>query len=195
MELFGRILTGAKDTLEGYKIALIEITDEAFLERGEEKFQQTLARSNHASDAVAGTVFEISREELSRADKYEPENYKRIKVTLSSGKAAWIYVAGEIKSEKSSRKNGLTGKTHDCPICSAQVEHRRRYPNQVCERCQSRTADAYGRRIKFTNAGLRAVYLDHAEEEYTRQLCYIDGRKCFVGEHRFGGIVVEVVKN
>lgn len=88
--------------------------------------------------------------------------------------------------------------THDCPICSAKVVHQERCPNQVCERCQSKTADAYGRRLRFSVAdsagGLRAVYLDNGEE-YTRRLCYIDGRKCFVGEHRFGGIVVETVKN
>jgi hypothetical protein len=86
----------------------------------------------------------------------------------------------------------------ECPICAAQVKYWERYPNQVCERCRSKTADAYGRRIKFTNDGLsgslRAVYLDSGEE-YTRQLCYIDGRKCFAIEHGFGGIVVEVVKN
>ncbi len=87
--------------------------------------------------------------------------------------------------------------THDCPICSAQVKHWERYPNQVCERCQSRTSDAYGRRLKFFNTvlsgGLEACYLDTGAE-YNRQMCYIDGRKCFAGEHRFGGIVVEVVK-
>jgi hypothetical protein len=87
--------------------------------------------------------------------------------------------------------------THDCPICSGKVTHRERYPNQVCESCRSKTADAYGRRLRFTNnglpGGLRAVYLDN-EEEYTRRLCYIDGRKCFATEHRVGGVVVEVVK-
>jgi hypothetical protein len=88
--------------------------------------------------------------------------------------------------------------THDCPICAARVAHSPRYPKQVCERCQSRTSDAYGRRLKFTNedpaGGLRAVYMDSGEE-YTRQLCYIDGRKCFVNEHRTGGVIVETVKN
>jgi hypothetical protein len=88
--------------------------------------------------------------------------------------------------------------THSCPICSAEVYHWERYPNQVCERCQSKTADAYGRRLKFSNeslsGGLQAFYLDNGAE-YTRQICYIDSIKCFANEHRFGGIVVEVVKN
>jgi gamma-glutamylcyclotransferase (GGCT)/AIG2-like uncharacterized protein YtfP len=92
MELFGRILTGAKDNLEGYKIASIEIKDEAFLAKGEEKFQQTLIQSNEDDDIIEGTVFEVSEEELLLADKYEPDNYKRMRVMLRSGKAAWIYL-------------------------------------------------------------------------------------------------------
>ena len=88
--------------------------------------------------------------------------------------------------------------THDCPICAGKVAHSARYPKQVCERCQSRTSDAYGRRLKFTNedsAGdLRAVYLDSGEE-YARRLCYIDGAKCFAIEHQSGGVIVETVKD
>lgn len=87
--------------------------------------------------------------------------------------------------------------THDCPICSDKVEHLERFPNQVCERCQTKTSDAYGRRLKFSNeslsGGMCVVYLDSGAE-YKHQICYIDGRKCFVSEHRFGGIVVEIVK-
>jgi hypothetical protein len=88
--------------------------------------------------------------------------------------------------------------THDCPICSEKVAHRERFPKQVCERCQSRTSDAYGRRLSFSNddvsGGLRAVYLDSGEE-YARRLCYIDGTKCFASEHRTGGVIVETVKD
>jgi hypothetical protein len=38
-------------------------------------------------------VFEVSTDELLVADKYEPANYKRVKVELDSGKKAWIYIA------------------------------------------------------------------------------------------------------
>jgi hypothetical protein len=38
-------------------------------------------------------VFEVTTEELLHADKYEPANYKRIKLVLESGKEACIYVA------------------------------------------------------------------------------------------------------
>ncbi|HMK27575.1 MAG TPA: gamma-glutamylcyclotransferase family protein [Chitinophagaceae bacterium] len=93
LELFGRLLHGMKDILDGYKISSIEIKDEVFLSKGEDKYQQTLIPSNNKVDSIEGTVFEISEEELQLADKYEPGNYKRIKILLQSGKQAWIYVA------------------------------------------------------------------------------------------------------
>ena len=91
-DLFGRILKGTLDTLQGYKISTVEITDETFLSKGEEKFQKTLVATGNSSDSIEGTVFEITREELLHADSYEPANYKRKKVTLRSGKAAWVYL-------------------------------------------------------------------------------------------------------
>lgn len=96
LELFGRLLTGAKDILKGYKLSSIEIKDESFLAKGERKFQLTLILSKDNADIIEGTVFEISEEELLSADKYEPDNYKRVKVALESGKKAWIYAADEI---------------------------------------------------------------------------------------------------
>ncbi len=97
IKLFGRLLVGTKDILKGYKISSIEITDELFLAIGEDKFQLTLIPSKDDADIIEGTVFEIWKAELLLADKYEPENYKRVKVVLQSGKEAWIYTAVEIK--------------------------------------------------------------------------------------------------
>lgn len=93
LELFGRLLHGTKDILEGYKVSSIEIKDEAFLAKGEEKYQQTLIPTKDNTDIIEGTVFEVSTKELHQADKYEPVNYTRILVALRSGKEAWIYTA------------------------------------------------------------------------------------------------------
>ena len=92
LELFGRLLNGAKDILKGYKLSSIEIKDESFLAKGEENIQQTVIPSKD-NDIIEGIVFEISEEELFLADKYEPENYIRVKIVLRSGKEAWIYAA------------------------------------------------------------------------------------------------------
>lgn len=85
--------------------------------------------------------------------------------------------------------------THPCPICGEDVAHWDRYPRQVCRRCENKASDAYGRRLQFYNAegmgGFYAVYRDNGAR-YENNLCWIDGVRCSAGEHRFGGIVVEV---
>jgi hypothetical protein len=42
--------------------------------------------------AFAGTVFEITAQELVAADEYEVADYKRVRVVLKSGASAWVYV-------------------------------------------------------------------------------------------------------
>jgi gamma-glutamylcyclotransferase (GGCT)/AIG2-like uncharacterized protein YtfP len=49
--------------------------------------------SSDPEDAVSGTVFEITEQELAAADKYEEvAEYRRISVKLRSGDQAWVYV-------------------------------------------------------------------------------------------------------
>ena len=91
LELFGRRLNGAADILKGYALSPIVVTDESFLANGAARFQQTAVASPDGS--IEGAVFEISETELRLADRYEPENYRRAKVALESGKEAWIYLA------------------------------------------------------------------------------------------------------
>ena len=92
LELFGRRLIGAKDSLNGYKATSYEIKDESFVtESGKEYL--IAAVSNDAEDTISGTVLEITNEDLLLADSYEPEEYKRVTVRLESGKQSWIYVA------------------------------------------------------------------------------------------------------
>ncbi len=98
LELFRRLLNGNKDILKGYKLSSIEIKDESFLSKGEQKYQLIAMLSKDNTDTIEGTVFEISEEELLLSDKYEPDNYKRVKVVLQSGKEAWIYTAVKITS-------------------------------------------------------------------------------------------------
>jgi GNAT superfamily N-acetyltransferase len=78
---FGRFLDGQPDELRG--------------------FEASVSRTKHANivfngsneSRVAGTAFEITDADLAAADEYERRfNYKRIVVTLMSGRAAWIYV-------------------------------------------------------------------------------------------------------
>jgi len=93
LKLFGRLLSGEKDILKGYKIVSIEINDESFLSNGGLKQQRIAILSDNPAIFTEGAVFEITMEELLRADTYEPYEYARIKVILESGKQAWVYVA------------------------------------------------------------------------------------------------------
>jgi gamma-glutamylcyclotransferase (GGCT)/AIG2-like uncharacterized protein YtfP len=93
LELFGRTLQGSRDILKGYKTVPIEITDKVFLSKGENKEQLTLVHTMNDNDKIEGTALELSKQELFKADEYEPDNYKRTRVKLESGKQAWIYVA------------------------------------------------------------------------------------------------------
>ena len=49
--------------------------------------------NGNSKSRVAGTVFEVTDEELAKADRFEAEFfYRRAAVTLESGKQAWVYV-------------------------------------------------------------------------------------------------------
>ena len=89
---FRRLLVGAPDALVGFKQALVEITDPDVLAKSGERFHPIVMRSESDADRVAGTVFEITAEELVAADAYEVSDYERVSARLASGSTAWVYV-------------------------------------------------------------------------------------------------------
>ena len=95
VETFGRKLSGNKDTLSGYVLAEIKITDESVLAKSETSFHPILRYTGDFSDQVEGIIFQISDDELEQADDYEVDAYKRIEAKFQSGLKAWVYVATE----------------------------------------------------------------------------------------------------
>jgi gamma-glutamylcyclotransferase (GGCT)/AIG2-like uncharacterized protein YtfP len=91
-ETFGRLLNGAPDALVGFKQTLVEITNPDVLAKSGKRLHPIVTRSADENDRIAGTVFEISADELAAADEYEVDDYERIAVTLASGIEAWVYV-------------------------------------------------------------------------------------------------------
>jgi gamma-glutamylcyclotransferase (GGCT)/AIG2-like uncharacterized protein YtfP len=89
---FGRLLDGTPDTLVGYVIDHVEITDPDVLTQSEQRFHPILRYSGKIYDEVKGTAFAVSELDVARADRYEVDDYERIAVTLLSGKEAWVYV-------------------------------------------------------------------------------------------------------
>jgi gamma-glutamylcyclotransferase (GGCT)/AIG2-like uncharacterized protein YtfP len=90
---FGRELAGRPDALPGYTQTLLAIEDPKVVELSGKAHHPVVRPSANAADEVAGTVFEITEQELAAADEYEVSDYKRVRVTLKSGIDAWVYIA------------------------------------------------------------------------------------------------------
>jgi hypothetical protein len=47
--------------------------------------------SGKSEDVVSGMIFELTMDELKRADEYEVDDYERVLSRMISGAKAWIY--------------------------------------------------------------------------------------------------------
>jgi len=93
LTMFGRLLLGHADELVAFEESLFKVEDPEFV-RESGKSLHAIVRFNGKSDSrVAGMVFEVTEDELSLADDYEPAGYKRVVTTLASGKEAWVYAS------------------------------------------------------------------------------------------------------
>ena len=97
LETFGRTLEGHPDLLMGYRRETILIKVESVINLSGIEEHTIISYTGKSSDIVEGVVLSITQDELIRADDYETEDYKRIKVKLKSGKEAWVYVKDDSK--------------------------------------------------------------------------------------------------
>lgn len=81
-EVFGRVVPGVPDHLDGYGLGEAETRDGRYPNLVPEE-----------GSAVAGEVIELDDEELRRADAHETDAYARRAFVLASGRAAEAYVA------------------------------------------------------------------------------------------------------
>ncbi|MGW9684980.1 gamma-glutamylcyclotransferase family protein [Flagellimonas sp. 2504JD1-5] len=80
--IFQRSLEGQPDSLPGFKR----------FENAVYGRYAIVVQTNKPEDKVEGKAYEVSLEELSKADIYETNAYKRVKMRLTSGISAWVYV-------------------------------------------------------------------------------------------------------
>ena len=90
---FGRRLEGAADFLPGFEMALYRIEDPKVVKTSGKTHHPMARYTGRDADAVAGTVFQVTKEELENADRYEVDAYRRIAARLGSGLSAWVYVS------------------------------------------------------------------------------------------------------
>lgn len=90
---FGRRLSGEPDELPGFYETKVPVFDPAQVEATGLTHYANAAYSGKITHSITGTALEISDDELVVADHYEqPADYVRIKVSLASGRWAWVYV-------------------------------------------------------------------------------------------------------
>ena len=87
---FGRLLPGQPDALPGFSVTQMKIDDADVVATSGQTHHPVVAYSGLSEDRVAGRVFDISAEELQRADDYEVDSYRRDEVVLASG---WLVPA------------------------------------------------------------------------------------------------------
>ncbi|WP_420603110.1 gamma-glutamylcyclotransferase family protein [Flagellimonas sp.] len=80
--IFNRVLEGQSDSLPGFKRVENAVYDRYLL----------AVKTNRPEDKVEGKVYKVSLEELNKADIYETNAYQRVKMILTSGISAWVYV-------------------------------------------------------------------------------------------------------
>lgn len=90
-QTFGRLLTGTPDVLIGYVLGEVRISDPEVLAKSGKEYHPILVPTGNMNDEVAGTIFEVTDEELAQADEYEVDDYARVSAKFKSGVTAWVY--------------------------------------------------------------------------------------------------------
>ena len=90
--VFGRELESEPDALVGFVLDTILITDPDVVATSGSERHLILRRQDGAAP-IAGAALAIEEADLAPADAYEAEDYRRIVVTLASGRTAFVYVA------------------------------------------------------------------------------------------------------
>jgi len=92
LDTFGRLVAGEADVLPGYTIDYVEIEDQRVVDLSGASVHPVLRETGNAVDKVMGSVLRLTADEIDAADEYEVALYRRVRVTLGSGRVAWVYV-------------------------------------------------------------------------------------------------------
>ena len=93
---FGKLLHGQRDELVGFEQSVLSISDPYVVETSGKTEHLIVSFTGDDQNRVSGMVFEITDDELARADEYEVREYSRITVELASGRQAWVYVDARV---------------------------------------------------------------------------------------------------
>ena len=92
--VFGHELEpGAQDRLSGFRLSHIPVDDlQVTAETGLTHYPILIPKTAEAPP-VPGRLYPLTPADLTAADAYEGEAYRRVRVTTEAGAEAWVYVA------------------------------------------------------------------------------------------------------
>jgi len=93
LDTFGRLLADEDDALPGFTVDYAEIDDPRVVDLSGNSVHPIVRPTGNTLDKVTGKVLWVTENELDAADEYEVELYRRVEVSLQSGRAAWVYVS------------------------------------------------------------------------------------------------------
>lgn len=93
LDIFGRLVHGDVDWLPGYTVDYVEIEDPRGTDVSGLSVKPVVRATGNRLDRVPGRVLHLTEEEVEAVDEYQVELYRRERVMLSSGHAAWVYVS------------------------------------------------------------------------------------------------------
>ena len=88
---FGRRLNGRRDELVGFALSTQRVEDPAFVAASGKADHAIVHFTGRSDDRVAGTVLDVTDEELAMSDAYEPAGWERLSGMVVSGARVWVY--------------------------------------------------------------------------------------------------------
>lgn len=95
LSVFGREIAEEPDGLTGFTLGQVAIDDDGVVGISGAAVHPVLHPTHDPAARIAGAALVVTPEELHRADLYETSAYKRVSVTLESGRTAFVYVAAD----------------------------------------------------------------------------------------------------
>jgi len=89
---YGRLLEGRPDSLAGYRLAPLAISDPEVVRISGKAVHTIACRTGDPADVVEGIVYRLTGAELAATDRYEVDVYARVETELASGTRAFVYV-------------------------------------------------------------------------------------------------------
>jgi len=83
-----------------------------------------------------------------------------------------------------------------CPTCDKTIQLIPRYPNAICNECGELAVTSKDEPIDFKNEGPFGGFISIINgKEGEEHECFVNGKKCWAEEGRFGFIVISVTQD